>query len=304
MRWDVDVLVPSLVPSLQRFFRGKVLSTGIPFTRQHELLNVRNTVWRTLRRLGPATWRAHRTQPRKKAMRSSRAVQKRPVKKIVDRDKKKTLQKLRFYTAIVKEIAKLVMTPPSDSNTPTCDQLPTSPRRVHLPSPLSITVSSEYSCSITMAEPAHQFSSIPNHSWPNCYPSPPTEDQSNEQQIISEILLNSPTSSIDAMNDLTTDAAEPQLLSPGAADTSAAFLYPQIGKPTSTKCERFMEFMRIQKQRRIRPRTMLEARAGALVGRPRSAGYGIGAGAGVPLPYLRSPPRQRAERGFLAPYEK
>ncbi|KAI8619798.1 hypothetical protein BC830DRAFT_1215787 [Chytriomyces sp. MP71] len=195
---------------------------------------------------------------------------------------------------IVKEIAKLVMTPPSDSNTPTCDQLPTSPRRVHLPSPLSITVSSEYSCSITMTEPAHQFSSIPNHSWPNCYPSPPTEDQSNEQQIISEILLNNPTSNIGAMNDLTIDTAEPQLLSPGAADT-AAFLYLQIGKPTSTKCERFMEFMRIQRRRRIRPRTMLEARAGALVGRPRGAGYGIGTGAGVPLPYLPSPARQRAE---------
>ncbi|KAI8617742.1 hypothetical protein BC830DRAFT_67834 [Chytriomyces sp. MP71] len=203
----------------------------------------------------------------------------------------------------IMEIAKLVMPPPpSNQQTPTDDQLPSSPRRAHLPSPLSITGTSEYSRSMTMAEPAQQSTTIPGQSWPNCYPSPPTEDQTNEQKIISEILLNSPTCSTGAMDDLPVSPAEgPKPLSLGAPETSVAFLYPQIGKPTSTKCERFMEFMRMQERRRIRPRTMLEVRAEAQEGQSRRARRGIVAGAGVSLPYLRSPPRKQAERSLFVP---
>ncbi|KAI8611054.1 hypothetical protein BC830DRAFT_1221270 [Chytriomyces sp. MP71] len=249
----------------------------------------------SLKSVQPPTWhpQSPRTQVVNGAKKSAQS------QKLSTETKSKKIVHLVIIT--VMEIAQLVMEPPSDHHTTTSSQLPASPRRTNLPSPLAITVSSEYSRSITMAETAHPSTTTPSHSWPNCYPSPPTEDQTNEQKIISEILLNSPTSSTGATDDppLRPHGEESRLVSPDAADTSAVFLYPQIGKPTSSKCERFMEFMRTQKRRRMRPRIVLDVRAGVQETQLRRAGYGVGAATGVPLPYLRSPPRQRTERGFF-----
>ncbi|KAJ3223096.1 hypothetical protein HDU81_009402, partial [Chytriomyces hyalinus] len=106
------------------------------------------------------------------------------------------------------------------------------------------------------------------------YPSPPTDilDQSAQENIISDILLNSPTASpssncplspIEHVEHVSHFLPSQQhhlylACSPVSDTTDNAFIYPQIGRPTSSKCERFMEFMKANKLRRVTPRSPRE----------------------------------------------
>ncbi|KAJ3248818.1 hypothetical protein HDU78_010272 [Chytriomyces hyalinus] len=140
------------------------------------------------------------------------------------------------------------------------------------------------------------------------YPSPPTDvlDKSAQENIISDILLNSPTASpssncplspsrpVEHVSDfLPSHHQHPQhlhLTSPVSDTTDNAFIYPQIGRPTSSKCERFMEFMKANKLRRVVPRSprkLLGVRRSAMEGvfkAPTSTGR---SGLAVPLPSER-----------------
>ncbi|KAI8832088.1 hypothetical protein BJ741DRAFT_615266 [Chytriomyces cf. hyalinus JEL632] len=140
------------------------------------------------------------------------------------------------------------------------------------------------------------------------YPSPPTDilDKSAQENIISDILLNSPTASpssncplspsgpVEHVSDfLPSHHQHPHhlhLTSPVSDTTDNAFIYPQIGRPTSSKCERFMEFMKSNKLRRVVPRSPRK-----LLGVRRSAVEGVfkaptptgRSGLAVPLPSER-----------------
>ncbi|KAJ3230469.1 hypothetical protein HDU78_008301 [Chytriomyces hyalinus] len=143
------------------------------------------------------------------------------------------------------------------------------------------------------------------------YPSPPTDvlDKSAQENIISDILLNSPTASPSSYCPLSPSGPVEQvpdflpsrhhqhphhlhLTSPVSDTTDNAFIYPLIGRPTSSKCERFMEFMKSNKLRQVVPRSprkLLGVRRSGVEG-VFKAPTGIGrSGLAVPLPSERIP---------------
>ncbi|KAJ3404643.1 hypothetical protein HDU80_002583 [Chytriomyces hyalinus] len=143
------------------------------------------------------------------------------------------------------------------------------------------------------------------------YPSPPTDvlDKSAQENIISDILLNSPTASpssncplspsgpVEQVSDFLPShhRQHPQhlhLTSPVSDTIDNAFIYPQIGRPTSSKCERFMEFMKSNKLRRVVPRSprkLLGVRRSAVEGVFKTPTGSGRSGLAVPLPSERIP---------------
>ncbi|KAI8844994.1 hypothetical protein BJ741DRAFT_659108 [Chytriomyces cf. hyalinus JEL632] len=149
---------------------------------------------------------------------------------------------------------------------------------------------------------------IPSDMTPHlaAYPSPPTDilDKSAQENIISDILLNSPTASPSSNCPLSPSGPasdflpshhhhHPQhlhLTSPVSDTINNAFIYPQIGRPTSSKCERFMEFMKSNKLRRVvsrSPRKLLGVRRRVVEGVFKAATASGRSGLAVPLPSER-----------------